>query len=71
MTIANLFSKVAERGEYEDTHCKEEHKKTQLLTFSLVNGDEKCTIQISKLKFSLQMFQEQSQYAYQQDIFNL
>ena len=27
----DLLSKVAERGEYENTHRKEEHKKTQLL----------------------------------------
>ena len=38
MTIENLLSKVAEGGEYEDTHCKEEHKKTELLIFSLVNA---------------------------------
>ena len=38
MKIENLLSKVAEGGEYEDTHCQEEHKKTKLLIFSLVNG---------------------------------
>ena len=39
MMIQNLLGKVAEGGEYEDAHCQEEHKKTQLLTFSLVNDD--------------------------------
>ena len=38
MTIENLLSKVAEGGEYEDTHCQEEHKKSEFLIFSLVNG---------------------------------
>ena len=33
MMVENLLGKVAEGGEYENTHRKEEHKKTQLLQF--------------------------------------